>query len=142
LLHIYAEELAVPTQTDSPTDVVRAFLAAMSTLDYDAALPHIAENCEYENIPMPGSTVYGPDGVRGLLEPFFAPTIENEFLILREAESGPVVFVERLDRHRIASGWLELPVTGVFEVHDGQITLWRDYFNLATLEAMLVAAAP
>lgn len=126
----------MPTTPDSPNDVVHAFLTAMSTLDYDTALTYISDHCEYENVPMPGSTVHGPDGVRSLLEPFFGPTIENEFVILREATTGPVVIVERLDRHHVSSGWVELPVTGVFEVHDGQITLWRDYFNLATLDPM------
>jgi limonene-1,2-epoxide hydrolase len=78
-------------------------------------------------------TVHGPAAVRGLLEPFFAPTIENEFRVLRAAADGPVVFLERLDRHRLATGWVELPVTGVFEVHGGKITLWRDYFNGPTI---------
>lgn len=117
--------------TQSPLDVVHAFLKAMETLDYDTALPYIAETCEYENMPM--GKVHGPAGVRSVLEPFFAPTLENEFKILRELAQGPLVFAERLDRHRIAKGWVELPVTGVFEVHDGKITLWRDYFDAATI---------
>jgi len=117
--------------TPSPLDVVHAFLKAMETLDYDTALPYIAETCEYENMPM--GKVHGPAGVRSVLEPFFAPTLENEFKILRELAQGPLVFVERLDRHRIAKGWVELPVNGVFEVHDGKITLWRDYFDAATI---------
>jgi len=83
--------------------------------------------------------VYGPAGVRAVLEPFFAPTLENEFVILREAAAGPVVFMERLDRHRLPSGWVELPVTGVQEVHDGRITLWHDYFDSATLATLLKA---
>lgn len=100
--------------------------------DYDAALRYVGENCEYAN---PGvlPTVYGPSGVRALLEPFFAPTLENELLIQRSATDGAIVFVERLDRHRLESGWVELPVTGVFEVRDGLITLWRDYFNGPTI---------
>ena len=116
----------------APIAIVRGFLAAMEKLDYDAGAAFLAEGCEYGN---PGvlPTVYGPAAVRGLLEPFFSPTLENEFRILREAADGPVVFLERLDRHRLASGWVELPVTGVFEVHNGQITLWRDYFNGPTI---------
>lgn len=117
--------------SQSPLDVVHAFLKAMETLDYDTALPYIADSCEYENMPM--GKVHGPAGVRSVLEPFFAPTLENEFKILRELAQGPLVFAERLDRHRIAKGWVELPVTGVFEVHDGKITLWRDYFDAATI---------
>jgi limonene-1,2-epoxide hydrolase len=68
-----------------------------------------------------------------VLEPFFAPTLENEFRILREAAAGSVVILERLDRHRLADKWVELPVTGVFEVHDGLISYWRDYFDIATI---------
>jgi hypothetical protein len=33
-----------------------------------------------------------------------------------------------------AEGWAELPVVDVLEVHDGLITAWRDYFDLATLQ--------
>jgi len=115
-----------------PIDVVRTFLAAMEKGDYDEGVKYIAPKCEYAN---PGvlPTVYGPAGVRGLLEPFFAPVLENVFFIQRHASNGAVVFLERLDRHRLTDGWVELPVTGVFEVHDGLITLWRDYFNGPTI---------
>ena len=71
--------------------------------------------------------------MRAVLEPFFAPTLENEFKILSDAAAGPVVFLERLDRHRLADKWVELPVTGVFEVRDGQIVRWRDYFDTMTI---------
>lgn len=111
--------------------VVDAMMAAMAVMDYDSACSFIADDCEYTNLPM--GTVQGPEGVRGLLEPFFAPTIENEFTVLRAAEVGKTLFLERLDRHRLADRWVELPVTGVFEVEDGKITVWRDYFDLATI---------
>jgi limonene-1,2-epoxide hydrolase len=115
-----------------PAEIVKAFLKAMEPLDYDTALHYIAESCEYTN-PPPIGTVHGPAGVRAVLEPFFAPTKENEFRILRELANGPVVMLERLDRHRLEDKWVELPVTGVFEVHDGRITYWRDYFDAATI---------
>jgi limonene-1,2-epoxide hydrolase len=115
----------------SPIDVVRTFLAAMEQLNFDAALALVSDNCEYTNMPL--GTVHGPAGIRSVLEPFFAPTLENVFGVLREASAGPVVFMERLDRHRLADKWVELPVTGVWEVHDGRITLWREYFDAPTL---------
>ena len=104
---------------------------AMAVKDYDTALRYIAGDCEYDNVPL--AKVRGPAGVRAVLEPFFAPTLENEFLVRRELAAGPVVFQERLDRHRLATGWVELPVAGLMEVHDGLITLWRDYFDAATI---------
>lgn len=115
----------------NPVAIIKAFMDAMAVKDYDKAMPYVAEDCEYTNIPM--GTVTGPKGMRDLLEPFFAPTIENEFRVLRDMVDGSSVVLERLDRHRLADGWVELPVTGIFEVEDGKITLWRDYFDLATI---------
>lgn len=117
-------------QTMPPIETVKAFLDAFALMDFDQALDHLAADCEYTNIPM--GSVHGHDGVRSVLEPFFAPIHENEFVILRTAESGPVVFAERLDKHRLDHGWRNLEVNSVFEVHDGLITVWRDYFDLAT----------
>ena len=117
---------------ESPLEIVRQFMKAMEPLDYDTALTLVADTCEYVN-PPPLPVVHGPAGVRSLLEPFFAPTLENEFRVLRESASGSLVFLERLDRHRLADKWVELPVTGVFEVRDGKITYWRDYFDAATI---------
>ncbi len=114
----------------TPSEVVDTFLIAFAAMDFDAALAHVSADCEYTNVPM--GTVHGHEGVRSVLEPFFAPIHENEFLILRRAADGPVVFFERLDRHRLDHGWRELPVNSVFEVHDGKITVWRDYFDLVT----------
>lgn len=125
--------------TATPMDIAKAFLKAMEPLDYDTALRHVSPDCAYTN-PPPIGTVHGPAGIRAVLEPFFAPTLENEFRVLREAAAGPVVVLERLDRHRLADKWVELPVTGVFEVHDGLITYWRDYFDAATILAQWPAA--
>lgn len=116
----------------TPLETVRTFMKVMEPLDYDTALQYVADTCEYTN-PPPIGTVTGPAGVRAVLEPFFSPTLENEFRVLRELASGPLVVLERLDRHLLADKWVELPVTGVFEVHDGKITYWRDYFDAATI---------
>lgn len=114
----------------NPLEVVEAFLEAFVAMDFDAALLHVSDQCEYTNIPI--GSVYGPAGIRSVLEPFFTPIHENEFQILRKAVTDNVVFMERLDRHRLDYGWRELPVNSVFEVHDGRITVWRDYFDLTT----------
>ncbi len=115
----------------TPSQIVHAFMDAMAVKDYDTALKYVAANCEYDNVPM--GKVAGPEGVRAVLEPFFAPTIENQLLVKRELAQGNTVILERLDRHLLDTGWVELPVTGIFEVENGQITLYRDYFDLNTI---------
>ncbi len=120
----------------SPTDVVQQFMKLMEPLNYDDALKLVSDECEYTN-PPPFGTVRGPAGIRAVLEPFFGPTLKNEFKILRAASAGPVVLLERLDRHLFGDKWVELPVTGVYEVHGGVITYWRDYFDVATIMSQM-----
>ncbi len=118
----------MPDAPSTPLEVVEAFLAAFESLDMTAALALVADDCEYTNIPL--GTVYGPSGIIEVLGPFSEPIERNEFIVHRKAENGPVVFIERLDRHLLKNGqWRELAVTGAFEVHDGRITVWRDYFD-------------
>ena len=125
--------------TIDPLHHVEQFLKAFEAMDFDAALGFLDANVEYTNVPL--GTVRGHEGVREVLGPFFAPVHENEFILLRRAASGPVVFLERLDRHRLDHGWRELPVNSVFEVHDGKITVWREYFDGATAMKIHQAAS-
>lgn len=117
---------------ETPKQIVTNFLKAMEQSDYASALQLVAPDCDYVN-PPPFGAVKGPAGIRAVLEPFFAPVLENKFEIKRVASDGDAVFVERLDRHRLENKWVELPVTGVFEVRNGLIIYWRDYFDVATI---------
>jgi limonene-1,2-epoxide hydrolase len=121
----------------SPAQVVNAFMNAMEKMDFDLGVTYVADDLEYINSP--GTAVRGPGGVRAVLEPFFAPIEENEFVILRQVSDGNMVVLERLDRHHIPQGWFELPVTGVFEVNDGKITYWREYFDVETIRSAMEA---
>jgi limonene-1,2-epoxide hydrolase len=110
-----------------PRDTVRAFITALERNDIPSALEYIADDCEYANVPI--TQVIGPEGVAAILGPLFSQATKIEWPIHREVESGPIVFNERTDRFLMSFGWVELPVTGVWEVHDGKITVWRDYFD-------------
>jgi len=126
----------------NPTDVVREFMAAMAAADYERALSLVAPDIRYTNMPLglEAGTVIGPEGILAVLGPFFAPTISNEWDIKCTAAEGNTVFMERLDRHQLAGGWAELPVVGVFEVNDGRITAWRDYFDWNTIVKSYIGA--
>ncbi len=72
----------------SSLDVVQQFFKHMERGDYDSAMALISEACDYIN-PPPLGAVRGPAAVRGVLEPFFAPTLENELKVLRMSSTGP-----------------------------------------------------
>ena len=43
-----------------------------------------------------------------------------------------MVIAERLDRTKAGDKSVDLPCTRVFEMRDGKIKVWRDYFDLGT----------
>ena len=119
----------------TPLETVRAFMAAAERRDYDAALPLLAEDVEYQNMPMPA--VRGRDAVRDTVEALLSMCTGSEWVVHRELADGNLVMNERTDRFELNGVWADLPVAGVFEVHDGLITLWRDYFDLPTIMAAM-----
>jgi limonene-1,2-epoxide hydrolase len=120
----------------SAADVVNRFIEAIERKDVDAAVALTADTISYENMPI--SPIVGRDGLAATLRAFLDPAVEVDWKILRQLEVGPVVVNERLDRFRIGDGWIELPVAGVFEIDgNGQITLWRDYFDMGSYQRQM-----
>ena len=123
----------------TPTEVVDAFIAAIERQDIEEAVSLLAPDVSYENMPM--APLIGHEAVKQTLKMFLAPASEVKWPVLRQIEVGNMVFNERLDRFKIGEGWLELPIAGVFEVHDDKITLWRDYFDMSTYSTQMAELA-
>lgn len=123
----------------SPAEVVEAFIARIESLDLDGALQLVAPDCEYDNVPV--GPVRGHEAIRSILGPLARDFDEVRWEVLRCAVNGNTVFNERVDRFRRGQSWVNLPVTGVWVVEDGLITLWRDYFDLATYTGQAYPAA-
>lgn len=128
-------DTAAPTAQQTPEQIVDAFIAALERLDLDAGIALLAEDVEYDNVPM--AKVHGLDGVRAVLQPFLARASEVEWRVLHQAASGDTVMNERIDRFHMPIGWVEIAVAGLFVVREGKIVLWRDYFDLGAATAAL-----
>jgi limonene-1,2-epoxide hydrolase len=120
--------------TDS-ADVVDRFIAALVALDLDAALALVTDDIEYDNVPM--GKVHGPEAIRQTLAPFLEGCSAIEWVVHRQTVTGDVVMNERTDRFQLGDRWMDLPVAGVFELRDGRIALWRDYFDVQTFNTQL-----
>jgi limonene-1,2-epoxide hydrolase len=81
---------------------------------------------------MPAQPVAGRDNVRQFIAGFLATWTETQWDILNIMGEGDVVIAERLDRTKTTQGDVDLPCTGVFEMEDGRIKVWRDYFDIGT----------
>lgn len=122
-----------------PIEVVDTFIARITALDYDGAFELVADDIEYDNVPI--GKVEGPDGIRGVFA-HLDPIMDGmEWVVHRQAAAGPVVMNERTDRFRNGDKTAEVAVAGVFEVHGGRITLWRDYFDMNTMATLMAELA-
>ena len=114
---------------DDPIDLVQRFCDTWATGDLDAIMAFLAEDAVYHNIPV--DPVEGHDAIRTTIEGFTAGVDRIEFEVKAIAASGDVVLTERVDTfHRSGAAPISLPVMGTFEVADGEIAAWRDYFDL------------
>jgi limonene-1,2-epoxide hydrolase len=121
----------------TPEETVDEFIARVVGLDLDAACELLTDDVEYDNVPM-GKNI-GPDALKAFLGGMGTGVDEVQFVVHRQAASGDVVINERTDRFRVGERWFDLPVAGVFELRDGKIALWRDYFDMAPVNEMLAS---
>jgi limonene-1,2-epoxide hydrolase len=110
--------------------IVREFIAAWSRLDAKELAGYFAEDGVYHN--MPSGPVRGRENVERMIAGFTASWTETEWQILNLIGRGDVVIAERIDRTKAGAKSVALPCTGVFELENGKIKVWRDYFDLGT----------
>jgi len=121
------------SQMESPIEVVRRFCAAWNA-DVGAAelAAFFTDDAVYHNIPL--APVTGRKAIANNFASFIrpgAPGIESLHLrLINIATNGPVVMTERVDVFKLPGKSFELQVMGTFEVRDGKISAWRDYFDM------------
>jgi limonene-1,2-epoxide hydrolase len=119
------------TKTPSAETVVREFMATFTEAwprrDAMALGRFFSENAEYRNGPL--EPVRGRDAIVDNLASMMAIGGGVHADIIHTVTEGPVVMIERVDYVTRSGRTAGLQIAGVFEVHDGVITGWRDYFD-------------
>ena len=122
------QQLRTMSEATNPEEIVNTFISKIEARDLDAALEQVSEDCYYDNVPIGDMT--GRSDMHQFLSGLLQGEGPVEFEVVRQTCTGNTVMNERLDRFNTASGrTIELPVMGVFEVNEGSITFWRDYFD-------------
>jgi limonene-1,2-epoxide hydrolase len=111
-----------------PIDVVQEFCDSWAKGDVDTIIDFFTDDAVYHNIPI--APVTGRDAIRETIVGFIGGVDTVEFRVLNIVATGSVVLTERIDAFIFPTGTIELPVMGTFEVADGKIAAWRDYFDL------------
>ena len=115
--------------------VVRDMCDSFVKHDAEALRSFFTDDVVYHNIPM--EPAVGIDATIAFIDSFFAMcdnmTIETLHLAVRDN----VVLTERVDTFRVGDVIAPLPLMGTFEVRDGKISAWRDYFDMGQITKML-----
>ena len=109
---------------------IKAFISAWSNLDVDELVGYFCEDGIYYN--MPAQPVQGHEKLKLFIEGFIAKWTKTTWETLNIIGEGNVVIVERLDRTEVGDIKVDLPCCGVFEMEEGKIKIWRDYFDMGT----------
>jgi len=119
--------------------VVRGLCEAFAKHDAQALREFFTDDVVYHNIPM--DPAVGIEETIAFIEGFFAMcdamVIETRHLSVRD----DVVRTERVDTFTVGGVVADLPVMGTFEIRDGKISAWRDYFDLTQITNMLSGGA-
>lgn len=118
------------------TAVVARLWDCLYRKDWDGLKALIAPDGHYEDVPTPDPGATGPENVVKRLRIGLDPVERFEHEIHRVVADGDSVVVEHTETWHFGP---EEKVVNHFvtihEVRDGQIRLWRDYWDLNTLMA-------
>jgi limonene-1,2-epoxide hydrolase len=121
------EQTISPDSAVDNARVVENFLNALQEQDFDRVGALVADDLVYQNVGFP--TIRGGARVVKLMRGMEG-RMGFEVKFHRNVAEGSTVLNERTDVMVFGPLRVQFWVCGVFEVHDGRITLWRDYFDL------------
>lgn len=125
--------------TDSAIAVVTRLCSEWPTLTREDFHEMLTPDCLYINMPMPDTRCTGPDQAFAMLAAFSGGwNVEMEILHIQG--DAKVVLTERVKRFvskSDAGKVAALHVMGAFEMKDGKIAHWRDYFDSRESAALI-----
>jgi limonene-1,2-epoxide hydrolase len=129
------EQIANISSDVDNAHTVEVLLASLQAADTDGAGAVLDDNLVYQNVGLP--TIRGRARAMKLFRAMEGRA-GFEVKTHRIAVNGSSVLTERTDALIFGPVRLQFWVCGVFEVHNGRITLWRDYFDVWDMTKALV----
>jgi limonene-1,2-epoxide hydrolase len=119
--------------------VVRDLCDAFAKHDAEAFRPFLTDDVVYHNMPM--EPTVGLDAAIAFIDGFFGMCDSLIIETLHLAVRDNIVLTERIDTFKVGDNEAPLPVMGTFEIRDGKISAWRDYFDLAQITKLFSGEA-
>jgi len=120
--------------------LIRRFIEACVRADPDEFAAYFSEDAIWWNSPWP--PIQGRVAIREALRSGAARMKALPWDIRHIVAGGNVVMTERVDHFQVADKHISVPCMGIFELRNGKIAAWRDYWDLKTFEAQLHGSPP
>lgn len=113
--------------------LVSDFLHSWQDRDIDRICSFFTPDAVYHNVPV--APIEGIAGIREIFAGFLAAFEVATLEIVTIVAEPNLVLAERVDHFVLFNGRsVDLPVNGVFELKDGKIHRFSDYFDLKSFE--------
>ena len=116
--------------------MIRRFIEACVRADVDEFADFFTDDAVWWNSPW--QPVVGRDAIRETLRRGAERMTALPWEIRHIVAEGDTVLTERVDHFKVGGATqISVPCMGVFELRDGKITAWRDYWDLRSFERQL-----
>ena len=112
--------------------MIRNFIAAWERRDTEFIVDSFTDDGVYHSIPL--TPIVGKAAIREFVAGF-VDVPPGRLEIRHQIAADNIVMNERTDYITLNGVAVTLPICGVFEIQDGRIKEWREYFDLAPAKA-------
>ena len=103
--------------------------------DCDEFASYFTEDAVWSNAPW--EPVTGREAIRETLRRGAQRMVALPWEIRHIVADGELVLTERVDHFMVGESRISVPCMGIFELRDGKIAAWRDYWDLRQFERQL-----
>lgn len=119
---------------------IRRFIEACVRADPDEFAGFFTDDATWWNSPW--QPVRGRPAIRETLRLGAQRMTALPWELRHIVADGNVVMTERVDHFMTGNNRVSVPCMGIFELRDGKIAAWRDYWDLGQFEAQLNTPGP
>ena len=117
-------------------DFCKTWHTAWAAQDLSSLMDYFTDDIVWQDIP--DHTRVGKQECIDTTVPFFEMCDEVEFDVKNILAGDRIVMTERVDTMVMKDGRrASTPIMGVFEIENGKIKVWRDYFDLDMFKSQL-----
>lgn len=118
-------------------ELIRRFIDACVRAEPEEFADYFAEDATWWNAPW--QPVKGRDAIRETLRRGASRMKALPWEIQHIVADGNIVVAERVDHFLVGERRVSVPCIGIFELHEGKIAAWRDYWDLQQFERQLIS---